>query len=182
MLPDMQHLSIEIINSAQMHSIALLFAKKMLSTRFNHARVIALVGNLGAGKTTFVQGFARALGIKGHIKSPTFVLMNIFSLEKQLYLNHMVHIDAYRVEKSAEMIHLGFRELLNDRDAVILVEWADKIKNILPKDTIWIYMYHGHTSDHRLLKIQTKNKKFNFNFLVKAKTISKNRHTSFHVL
>ena len=126
-------------------------AKKIAATRSDHARVIALNGNLGVGKTTFVQGFAKSLGINETIQSPTFVLMKIYSVKRRKNLKHLVHIDAYRIETPREIEHLGLRELLNDKDAVILIEWADRIKKLLPKNTQWITFSHARTRTERII-------------------------------
>ena len=134
--------------------IASMFAKEIMAASSNKARVIALSGNLGAGKTTFTQGFARALGVIDRIQSPTFVLMKIYSLERKKNIKHLIHIDAYRIEKPREIEHLGLRELLNDKDAVILIEWADRIKKILPKNTIWVKFEHGATVNLRTITIR----------------------------
>lgn len=132
-------------------------AKEIASTRSNHARVIALSGNLGAGKTTFVQGFARALGIKVPVQSPTFVLMKIYPLKKKKYPIRLVHIDAYRIKMPQEFNHLGFRELMHDKDVVILIEWADKIKKLLPNDTMWIKFRHEKHINKRIIQIKMLN-------------------------
>lgn len=144
--------SITMVSVAATKQFAMRMAKDIVSVKSNHARVIALSGNLGAGKTTFVQGFAQTLGIKTPIQSPTFVLMKIYSLEKK-YLKHLIHIDAYRIESPQELEHLGFHELLNDKDGVILIEWADRIKKILPKDTMWIRFLHGKKINERFITI-----------------------------
>lgn len=93
--------------------------------------IIALTGELGAGKTTFVQGFARGLGIKKKIISPTFVLIRqhqIPKTKKALY-----HIDLYRLEDLRE---LGLKEIISDPNNIVLIEWAEKAKKYLPKNTI----------------------------------------------
>ena len=98
--------------------------------------VIALTGELGAGKTTFTQGFAEGLGIKDKIISPTFVLMRIHKIpksEKTLY-----HIDLYRLEGREQFLGLGLEEIINDPNNIILIEWAEKAKDLLPKNTTWI--------------------------------------------
>lgn len=98
----------------------------------NKGNVFALSGNLGAGKTTFVQGFAKGSGIKEKIISPTFVLIRqhqIPSTTKALY-----HIDLYRLDK---MDHLGLEEIWSDPNNIVLIEWAEKLKK-LPKGTIKI--------------------------------------------
>lgn len=92
--------------------------------------VVALIGRLGTGKTTFVQGFARGLGIRDKIISPTFVLMRqhkIPNSNKTLY-----HIDLYRIEK--DFNQFGLKEILENPENIVLIEWAEKLKN-LPKNT-----------------------------------------------
>ena len=131
--------------------VAATLAKEIAAHASEHAGVIALSGNLGAGKTTFVQGFVAALGVTDRIQSPTFVLMKIYSLTRRKHIKHLVHIDAYRIESFHEIEHLGLRELFNDKDAVILIEWADRIKRILPKDTTWITFSHGRMPTQRLI-------------------------------
>ena len=135
--------------------IAMRLAKEMVAKKSDKARVIALSGDLGAGKTTFTQGFARALGIKTPVQSPTFVLMKIYALDKKTHLKHLVHIDAYRIEKTEEIKHLGLHELLRDKDAVLLIEWAERIKKLLPRDTIWITMEHGKKINERMIQIKS---------------------------
>ncbi len=98
--------------------------------------VIALSGELGAGKTTFTQGFAEGLGIKDKIISPTFVLIRqhpIPNTKQVLY-----HIDLYRLESEEEFKLLGLNEIVNNPDNIVLIEWAEKAKNLLPKNTIFI--------------------------------------------
>lgn len=96
--------------------------------------VIALSGELGSGKTTFVQGFAKGLGIKEKIISPTFVLMRHHQIPKTEKV--LFHIDLYRLEKDKEFNDLGITEILNNPNQVI-IEWAEKLKK-LPKGAIKI--------------------------------------------
>ena len=148
------YLSVTTRNAVETKKIASMLARKIAATPSGKARVIALNGNLGAGKTTFTQGFAASLGITDRIQSPTFVLMKIYSLKRKKNLKHLIHIDAYRIEKLREIEHLGLRELLNDKDAVILIEWADRIKKVLPKDTIWVEFEHGETVNRRTITVR----------------------------
>lgn len=98
--------------------------------------VVALSGELGAGKTTFTKGFAKGLGIKEKITSPTFVLIRQHKIP--LTNNVLYHIDLYRLENSNDFRNLGVEELINDKNNLIIIEWADKIKDFLPKDTLKI--------------------------------------------
>lgn len=96
------------------------------------AHLVALSGNLGAGKTTFVQHLARTLGVVEQITSPTFVLMKQYGLTGQRF-SQLVHIDAYRIESLDELQPLRFNELVADPTNLILVEWPEHIAGALPQ-------------------------------------------------
>lgn len=101
------------------------------------AVVIALTGELGGGKTTFVQGFARALGVKEKILSPTFVILKKFTIY-DLRFRNLIHVDAYRLDNEKEILTLGWEGILRDNKNIIIVEWADRVQKILPKQYIHI--------------------------------------------
>lgn len=88
--------------------------------------VIALTGNLGAGKTAFAKAFAKALGV-AKAASPTFVIMH----EHEITNNHLFHIDLYRLESPKELVSLGLDEILSSSPRLILIEWADKFPKLL---------------------------------------------------
>lgn len=92
--------------------------------------LICLYGDLGSGKTTFVQGLARGLGIKQRILSPTFLIVREYP--------NFYHLDLYRLQKSEEIADLGFREMIENPQNVVVIEWAEKTKNLLPKERIEI--------------------------------------------
>ena len=99
------------------------------------ALVVGLYGDLGVGKTTFTQEAARLLGIKEQIISPTFVILRIYEIGKNKFpFKRLIHIDAYRLDKPKELSALGFKDLLKDKKNLILVEWANKVLPVLPKD------------------------------------------------
>lgn len=107
------------------------FAKEILEKKPKKtAFVVGLEGELGGGKTTFLQGFAKGLGIKEKILSPTFVIMKKF--------NNFYHIDCYRIEKPKELLDLGFKKITSNPKNIIVIEWADRIRKIMPKHTLWI--------------------------------------------
>jgi len=111
--------------------------------RKEKAIVIGLTGELGSGKTTFLQGFAKGLGIKEKILSPTFVIMRKFKIRENSWSNsckfvNYYHIDCYRIEKPKEILSLGFKEIISNPQNIVAVEWADRIREILPKDTFWL--------------------------------------------
>lgn len=101
------------------------------------AFIVALTGDLGSGKTTFIQGLAQELGVKENILSPTFVIQKDFSLSLNNFKN-LYHIDAYRLKNPQELLDLGFADLIKNPENLITIEWADKIKKILPKNILWI--------------------------------------------
>ncbi len=106
-------------------------AKKILRTKLRKkALVIGLEGDLGGGKTTFLQGFAKGLGIQEKITSPTFVIIKRFG--------RFYHIDCYRIQKPKEILDLGFKKIISDPRNIVAVEWADKVRKIIPKSTIWL--------------------------------------------
>ena len=95
------------------------------------ATVVGLYGDLGAGKTTFTQSIAKALGVNDTVTSPTFVIEKIYELEGQEF-THLIHIDAYRIENSSELLHLGWKEIISDKNNLILIEWPERVADIMP--------------------------------------------------
>lgn len=112
--------------------------KEVLKTKLKKgALIIGLEGDLGGGKTTFLQGFAKGLGIKEKILSPTFVIMKKFNIEHQTSnFKQFYHIDCYRIEKPKEILDLGFKEIISHSKNIVTIEWAERIQKILPKETI----------------------------------------------
>lgn len=101
------------------------------------AIVLALQGDLGGGKTTFVQGLAEGLGIKEKILSPTFVILKRFQVSGFKF-HDFYHIDCYRIKEPKEILDLGFAEIIANPQNIIAIEWAEIIKKILPKDALWL--------------------------------------------
>ncbi|MDP2598961.1 MAG: tRNA (adenosine(37)-N6)-threonylcarbamoyltransferase complex ATPase subunit type 1 TsaE [Candidatus Liptonbacteria bacterium] len=115
-----------------------------------HALVFALTGELGAGKTTFIQGFLRGLGIRKRSASPTFVIFRRFMVHSS-WFKHVYHLDAYRIKKARELAALEFKEILDDPRNIVLIEWAENIKKILPKKIYKIKFHHGKKENERTL-------------------------------
>lgn len=103
--------------------------------------VVCLYGDLGAGKTTFVQGLAKGLGITRNIISPTFIIMRTYDIgvKKDAKLKSLYHVDLYRIEGEQDVEGIGLLELMGDPESVVLIEWPDKIENILPEQRKDIY-------------------------------------------
>jgi tRNA threonylcarbamoyladenosine biosynthesis protein TsaE len=147
-----------------------------IACQLRGGEVVALYGNLGAGKTTLIKGIAKGLGVTKIITSPTFVLMKIYKITKTQKhkdtkavfhlvdkvipprasghlppsrrgetIRSLVHIDCYRVNDAQEILDIGAAEYFNEPETVTVIEWADRIKKILPKDRMEI-------------RIKTKNK------------------------
>jgi len=114
------------------------FAKEILNLpKKDDAIVIGLSGNLGGGKTTFLQGFAKGLGIKEKVLSPTFVIVKSYKLQVTSF-KFFYHIDCYRLKDKKDILELGFKEIIKDSKNIVAVEWPEIIKKVLPKNTILI--------------------------------------------
>lgn len=126
-----------IVQSAEeMKTTGEILAKEALETlkKDDDALVFGLSGDLGSGKTTFVQGFAGGLGVKDKITSPTFVIFKRYLFSGGSFY----HVDCYRVASGRDLAELGFKEIVGSKENVVLVEWAEKIRDVLPGNTIWM--------------------------------------------
>jgi tRNA threonylcarbamoyladenosine biosynthesis protein TsaE len=128
---------------------------KAFASSLKGGAVIALHGDLGSGKTTFVQGFAAGLGIEKKIISPTFIIMRTYvipdlirnprSLDSRFRGNdgfvksNFYHVDLYRIESEHDIEGLGLLELINDSQNMVVIEWPDKIAHLLPENGIDIF-------------------------------------------
>ncbi|MGH9279448.1 MAG: tRNA (adenosine(37)-N6)-threonylcarbamoyltransferase complex ATPase subunit type 1 TsaE [Acidimicrobiales bacterium] len=110
--------------------------------------LILLEGGLGTGKTAFVQGFAKALGVEEGVTSPTFVIVRTYAGRIPI-----VHLDVYRLDHLQEVIDLGMAELL-DEDAVTLVEWGDVVTPALPADFLEVRLDPGDADDERVITLR----------------------------
>jgi len=108
-------------------------AEKVKKLILNGFRVFLLIGDLGSGKTTFVKKMAKILGIKEKITSPTFILWQEypFKLKRKKFTFH--HLDLYRLKDFKELIKLGFKQKLEDKNSVFFIEWGEKIEKNLKK-------------------------------------------------
>ena len=108
--------------------------------------VVCLEGELGTGKTAFVRGLARALGVVDPVTSPTFTLISEYRGRQQTM--PLFHVDVYRLGAPSEVDSLGLWDYLYD-DGVCAIEWADRIRNFLPPDRLWVIMRHYDIADNR---------------------------------
>jgi len=102
---------------------------KVSGLRMEGATVLLLEGNLGSGKTTFVQFLAKELGIKNQITSPTFVLIKSYRISNPV-LKNLVHIDAYRLDSGQDLLALGWLELAANPGNLIVLEWPERVANL----------------------------------------------------
>jgi tRNA threonylcarbamoyladenosine biosynthesis protein TsaE len=126
------------------------FASEM-ATKIQNPCVIAMTGDLGSGKTTFTQGFARGMGIKDNVGSPTFKLVSEYKGE-HLLLNH---VDCYRLENEKDFFNIGGEKYLEPDGAITIIEWSEKITNVIPRDAIIIdFKRIPEKPDVRILMIE----------------------------
>ena len=122
-----------------------------LSPLLRPGDVVALGGDLGAGKTTFVQGLAVGLGIHDRVTSPSFVLMKEYVGGRY----PLIHMDVYRLERMQEVVDLGYDEFL-DPSHIVVVEWGDMVEPLLPKEHLSIEMRYGPADSSREIALQPR--------------------------
>ncbi len=102
-----------------------------LAQQFKNGGIIALEGPLGAGKTTFVQGFAQGLGIQDKLTSPTFIIMRQYEIPHYPQ-GKLFHLDLYRLNNISQITDLGIKEIFDNPHNIILIEWAEKLGSLKP--------------------------------------------------
>ena len=146
---------------------------EMLAKELKGGEIICLEGELGSGKTTFAQGILKGLKVEGPYTSPTFVIMKHYKKEipnsksqipnksenyklqiTNYKLQNIYHIDAYRVN-SVDILELGWEEIVKNENNVTIIEWADRIKKIIPDDAIWM-KFEWMDKDKRRIAISNK--------------------------
>ncbi|MBP9757414.1 MAG: tRNA (adenosine(37)-N6)-threonylcarbamoyltransferase complex ATPase subunit type 1 TsaE [Candidatus Pacebacteria bacterium] len=121
------------VSEAEMYSTAAAFVASL--SPGNTATVITLSGELGAGKTTFTQGIAKAFGVEETVSSPTFVLEKIYALPDGVF-THLIHIDAYRLKDEHELEGIGWSDILSVPGNLIVLEWPERVPALVPTDAI----------------------------------------------
>jgi len=113
--------------------------------------IVAMYGDLGAGKTRFLKGVCAGLGVQEHVTSPTFTIVNEYQgLGLTVY-----HFDFYRIDSLAEMQEIGFEDYLTG-DGVCLIEWADRIAELLPPNRYDVYLQLGTNEEEREIVIEQR--------------------------
>jgi len=117
-----------------------------LAERLGSGAVVALYGDLGTGKTHFVKGIAKGLGVPPTaVRSPTFTILNTYDGGRR----PLHHFDAYRVQTPDEFVELGFEEYVRG-EGITCIEWADRISDLLPPDTVHLQFHHVAPSERRI--------------------------------
>ena len=145
---------------------------KKFASELNGGEVIGFIGELGTGKTVFIKGLAKGLNIKKTITSPTFVLMKVYPVKSceagsstakfnrvNPILNHkskilnFCHVDAYRLKNGQDLIDIGIKDWIGQPNTITVIEWADQVKNILPKNKILVKIRLGKKQNQRRIEI-----------------------------
>jgi tRNA threonylcarbamoyladenosine biosynthesis protein TsaE len=110
--------------------------------------IFCLYGQLGSGKTTFVQGLAKGLGIEHRLLSPTFIIVRRYSIGKTF--QYLYHIDLYRIDEQKGLEGLGLSEILSEQQSVVVIEWAEKLGDLLPKRRTDITFFRVSDNSHSI--------------------------------
>lgn len=119
-----------------------------LAGRLKAGDVLALIGDLGTGKTALTKYIAEGLGITDNILSPTFGIVREYRQGRI----PLFHFDVYRLGDSDEFLDIGAEEYFYDKGGVCIIEWADKVEDILPEDTMYIYIEYGADENERIYR------------------------------
>ena len=135
----------EFISHSEAETEAL--GEKLARSLPEHGVVIAMYGELGAGKTAFVRGLARGLEVDGAVTSPTFTIVNELYGKRDLF-----HFDMYRLGSSDELFDIGWEDYLT-RGGVCAVEWSERVDDAMPADTLWVDIARGTDESDRIITI-----------------------------
>ena len=150
----MEAQSIIISNESELILFGASFVKN-----YKGGDIILLKGDLGAGKTTITKGFAKGLGVKEVVKSPTFTYMQIYETTNHPDVEHMIHIDTYRAKNTEQLQDIGVGEYILDNKNISIIEWPEKIYPLI-KDKPYTEISIEHTPDNkRRITTKHRNKK-----------------------
>jgi tRNA threonylcarbamoyladenosine biosynthesis protein TsaE len=120
-----------------------------LAAELKPGAVVALSGEIGAGKTAFTRGIANGLGYSGQVSSPTFTIVNEYAGGRI----PLIHFDLYRLNDSAEVLDIGWDDYL-ERGALCVAEWSERAPDLFPEGTIYVDIGFGEFSDDRILRVR----------------------------
>jgi len=131
--------------------------------------IITLTGDLGAGKTTFVQGLAAGFGIEKPVNSPTFLIIHRYELktknetrkDEHISARFLYHIDLYRIDKQDDIVGLGLLDILKEKESIVVIEWAEKMGKFLPEERIDV-QFGYRDENKRKITINFQNPSFKF--------------------
>jgi len=119
------------------------------------SNVLALVGDLGSGKTTFTQAIGEYFDIQTPVTSPTFLIMKSYSITNHTRYKKLIHLDLYRISSWEEVAELGITEWWNDPTSLIVIEWAERIMDHLPENTT-VVTFEYKSKDSREITVSTR--------------------------
>lgn len=119
-----------------------------LSALLHRGDVVALFGGLGAGKTAFVRGMAKGMGLDCSVSSPTFAIVNVYEGSPKL-----CHFDMYRIDGWDDLCTTGYFEYLDD-DAVLAIEWSENIESVLPEGAVFVTIEKGENESERIITFE----------------------------
>lgn len=137
-------------NLAETAKIAEQFIAKINDIQTSKAVIVGLFGDLGSGKTTFTQSIGKILGVKEIMTSPTFVIEKRYDLNSRFGFKKLIHIDAYRLELSKELLNLDFQKDLDNKDNLIIIEWPERVGGVLPADLIKVELQFISESEREI--------------------------------
>lgn len=144
-----------IKNKKEMAETAKVFLAEIIKKhpQKGKALVVGMSGDLGTGKTTFVQSIAKHLDIKNKITSPTFVIIKKYKIKNLKGYKFLFHLDAYRLKNEKELLFLGWEDIIGNREHLVFVEWPENVSKIIPKYSKYIYISH-FKNEYRKLKFR----------------------------
>ena len=140
-------------NVKETKEIAKMFLDKILGGKKKQkgALVVGLSGDLGAGKTTFVQAVAKHLGVKNKVNSPTFVIIKKYPLKNKKH-KFLFHLDAYRLKNENELLHLGWEDIINNEEHLVFIEWPENGSGAIPPDAKKVHILTDK-NEHKHFKL-----------------------------
>lgn len=139
-------------NIKETTEIAKIFLEKILKNKGKQkgAVIVCLSGDLGSGKTAFVQSIAKHLNIKNKINSPTFVIIKKYIIKKTKEHDFLFHLDAYRLKNEKELLYLGWEEIIKEKGHLVFIEWPENVEKVIPKNSFYIYFSHQKDGSRKL--------------------------------
>ncbi len=131
----------KILAENNIKEISLEILNKLKTKASKNASILTMSGELGTGKTALTKEIAKHLGVKERIISPTFVIMKSYKTKDKKFRN-LIHIDAYRLNSSQELLNLGWKEITDDKENLIIVEWPERVSACIPEGCSSLTLEH----------------------------------------